>query len=238
MAKLQPVPRAPSIVAGREGAVAAALGIALLVAIVKPWGSGTERLEPAPSPTAAPTATPAPGRATSGAFDATLFGPFEPTPEWSIWQAGYFVSVMYVARAPRFEGPPLSGPSVPASSAPAPASSPQPGSEWPSSIVVGPNDHHLWLGINTPLGWTLESAVLRRIAEDGSSSSEVATRRVPSPWESHFTILAMASGDTDPTLMVWPAGRYRLELRVFPGDVRRTLEIRIESRPGRIGGQR
>jgi hypothetical protein len=101
---------------------------------------------------------------------------------------------------------------------------------------VGPDDHHLWLGVNTPRGWSLDSAVLRRVDQDGLSSI-VPTRLVPSPWASHFTIVAMASNGPDSTLPVWPAGDYRLELRVSPGDIRRTLEILVLTKPDPAGGE-
>jgi hypothetical protein len=222
MAELQPVPRARSPFHGREGSVAIVLGIALLVAIVKPWGSG----EPEPSPYRMPTPSPPASEASGGlvtTLHTDLFGPFEPTPEWSIWPAGYFVSVMYVARAPRSAGAspsPGSGPSA----------SPLPGAEWPATIDVGAEDHLLWLGIDTPRGWTLESAVLHRIDPDGTDTV-VATRMIPSPWPDHFSVLALGSSGAETSLAVWPAGDYRLALSVSPGDVRRTLQVRIRTIP-------
>ena len=152
MAELQPVPNAPSPVAGREGAVAVLLGIALLLVIVKPWGSAADRAEPSASPFPSHTAAPSASADTASVLEVDLFGPFEPTPEWSIWPAGYFVSVMYVARAPRTEAQPSLAPS---------ATSP-PGADWPARIEVGEQDHLLWLGIDTPRGFKLETATLRR----------------------------------------------------------------------------
>jgi hypothetical protein len=230
MAELQPVPNKPSPVAGREGAVALLLAIALLAVIIKPWGSTTDRAEATASPFPSHTAAPSTAVGGDSGLQVALFGPFEPTPEWSIWPAGYFVSVMYVARAPRREVPPSVAPSRrPGASPPAsatPSASPEPGAEWPSTIEVGADDHLLWLGIDTPRGWTLDSAVLRRIDDDGTSSV-VATRMIPSPWPSHFSVLAMAAGGDRGRLAVWPAGDYRLTLSVSPGGIRRTLEIRI-----------
>ena len=237
MAQLQPVPKVPSPVAGREGAVAIALGIALLVAIVKPWGSEPGRPDPTPFTSPTPTAADASKAvAESRELHTALFGPFEPTPEWSIWPAGYFVSVMYVARAPRSESraSPASDvvPGASASWSPDGAASlpPLPGSEWPASIDVGAEDHLLWLGIDTPRGWSLDAAVLHRIEADGTVTP-VAIKRVPSPWPSHFSVLALAAGGTDSSLAVWPAGDYRLELTASPGEIRHTLEIRILTTP-------
>lgn len=233
MAKLQPVPRAPSPFSGREGPVAIMLGIALLVMIVKPWGSGMP--EPTPYQTPTPTST---VTATSGGLATTLqtdlFGPFEPTPEWSIWPAGYFVSVMYVARAPRNEVPPSTAPGgrpdASHSASAEPSASPEPGAEWPATIEVGAEDHLLWLGIDTPRGWSLDSAILHRIAVDGTNRL-VPTRMIPSPWPSHFSVLALAARGDRTALAVWPAGDYRLTLRASPGDIQHTIEIRIRTTP-------
>jgi hypothetical protein len=230
MAELQPVPNNPSPVAGREGAVAVLLGIALLVVIVKPWGSTTDRAAATASPFPSHTAEPSTAVKDSD-LQVALFGPFEPTPEWSIWPAGYFVSVMYVARAPRTEPQPSLAP---------PATSP-PGADWPARIEVGEQDHLLWLGIDTPRGFKLETATLRRANADGTDTI-VDTRLIPSPWPSHFSVVALPRGTTDTALTVWPAGDYGLQLVVSPGDIRRTIQISIRTIPApappHVGDQR
>jgi hypothetical protein len=220
MAELQPVPNKPSPVAGREGAVAVLVGIALLLVIVKPWGSMADRARPTASPFPSHTATPSTAVGKDSDLQVALFGPFEPTPEWSIWPAGYFVTVMYVARAPRTE---------PRSSLAPPASAP-PGAEWPARIEVGEQDHLLWLGIDTPRGFKLETAALRRSNADGTSTI-VDTRLIPSPWPSHFSVVALPRRATDTGLTVWAAGDYHLQLAVSPGDIRRTIEISIHTVP-------
>lgn len=220
MAELQPVPNKPSPVAGREGTVAVLLGLALLLVIVKPWGSTTDRAAATASPFPSHTTEPSAAADKDSDLQVALFGPFEPTPEWSIWPAGYFVSVMYVARAPGTEPQPSLSP---------PATSP-PGADWPARIEVGEQDHLLWLGIDTPRGFKLETATLRRANADGSSTI-VATRMIPSPWPSHFSVVALPHGTTETALTVWPAGDYRLTLAASPGDVRRTIEISIHTIP-------
>jgi hypothetical protein len=244
MAPLQPVPKVPSPVAGREGAVAVLLGIALLLAIVKPWGSPANLVGPTPFASPAPGAEASTSVGNDSGLEVDLFGPFEPTPEWSIWPAGYFVSVMYVARAPGYDVRPSPAPSAGSPAPPAASAAtapPAPGSEWPSRIDVPPQDHLLWLGIDTPRGWSLDSAVLRRVNGDGSDTV-VPTRLIPSPWPSHFSVVALAGGTADSNLAVWPAGDYELELAVSPGDVRRTIEVRIRTipdpEPGRSRDQR
>jgi len=238
MAQLQPVPRAPSPFGGREGPLAVLVGMALLVAIVKPWGSGSEGA--VRTPFGSPTQVPSKAQASDSQapeLRAELFGPFEPNQEWSIWPAGYLTSVLYVERAPRTvvrasDGPSIVGPkgSASASTRPAPSASSPPGAEWPATIEVGPGDHLLWLGINTPRGWSLDRAVLRRTGTYGGSHV-VPTRRVPTPWPDHFTAIALTSAGVEGGLAVWPAGVYSLELRVSPGSIRRILEIRIETLP-------
>ena len=231
MAELQPVPHAPSPVAGREGAVAVLLVIALLAVIVKPWGSTADRAEPTASPFPSHTAQPSTAVGKAPDLQVALFGPFEPTPEWSIWPAGYFVSVMYVARAPRTEPRPSLALS---------ATSP-PGADWPARIEVGEQDHLLWLGIDTPRGFKLETATLRRVDADGTRTI-VDTRLVPSPWPSHFSVVALQRGTSDTALTVWPSGDYGLQLVVSPGDIRRTIEISIRTlpadKPAHVGDQR
>ena len=231
MAELQPVPNKPSPVAGREGTVAVLLGIALLVVIVKPWGSETDRAVANASPFPSHIAEPSTAVGKDADLQVALFGPFEPTPEGSIWPAGYFVSVMYVARAPRTE---------PRSSLAPPATAP-PGAEWPARIEVGEQDHLLWLGIDTPRGFKLETATLRRANADGTSTI-VDTRMIPSPWPSHFSVVALPHPATDTQLTVWPAGDYGLQLVVSPGDIRRTIEISIRTlpadKPAHVGDQR
>jgi hypothetical protein len=220
MAELQPVPNKPSPVAGREGAVAVLLGIALLAVIAKPWGATTDRAQATASPFPSHTAEPSTAVSKDSDLQVALFGPFEPTPEWSIWPAGYFVSVMYVARAPGNEAKPSL----------APAASALPGADWPARIEVGEQDHLLWLGIDTPRGFKLEMATLRRANADGTGTN-VDTRLIPSPWPSHFSVVALPRGTTDTALTVWPAGDYRLQLVVSPGDIRRTIEIDIHTIP-------
>jgi hypothetical protein len=210
------------------------VGIALLVAIIKPWGPETGAPMSSPYASSKVSASASDGRGFE--LRTEMFGPFEPTPEWSIWPAGYFVSVMYVARAPRnvvvaSPVPSDKGPNArPSPSVPAPSPSSPPGADWPATIDVGVDDHLLWIGINTPRGWTLDRALLRRIGADGASTA-VEIRRIPSPWPDHFTALALAAPGSERDLAVWPAGVYNLELAVSPGDIRRTLEIRIQTAP-------
>jgi len=246
MAQLQPVPRGPSPFAGREGPLVVVVGIALIIAIVKPWGPETGG--PMSSSIGSPTASASAAQASdSSELRKELFGPFEPEQEWSIWPAGYLTTVMYVARAPRTESgaspaSPSVGPNTSPSSpaVPAPSTSSPPGADWPATIVVGAGHHLLWIGINTPRGWSLDRAVLSRTGKDGSAlrrtvkdgtASVIETRRIATPWPDHFTALALAAPGVERSLAVWPAGTYSLELWVSPGNVHRTIKIRILTAP-------
>lgn len=249
MTATQRVPQPPSHLAGHEGALALAVLIAILAAIAKPWGAGSDETEAGRTafslPSASPSASAQPEPGSVGQlFDAAFYGPFEPPPEWSIWPAGYFVSVRFITRASDAgPGPsPLAsgaGSSLPARTAQGVMASPSPaaGPDWPSAIDVGPGDHLLWLGINTPSGWSIGEAVLRRVKRNGTGSV-VSTTRLPSPWEDHFTILGMPTGSSAEMLAVWPAGDYRLDLTVSPGDLERTIAIRVRTAGVTDGGRR
>ncbi len=57
----------------------------------------------------------------------------------------------------------------------------------------------------------------------------VATERLPSPWDDHFTVLGIPAADDGDTLSVWPTGDYRLDLTVLPGEIRRTIAIGVRT---------
>ncbi len=220
----------------------------VLLAIAKPWGSTAERPIPTPSAAAIATAVPS-GLSTTPdgefRFDPDMFGPFEPAPDWSIWPAGYFISVQYVTRAPG--GRAVASPAVPPPSAdptlpspgvtspnpgsPSPPPPTDPGPNWPAMIDVGPGDHLLWLGINTPRGWTVGDWALSRADPDGSLV-DVEVRRLPSKWDDHFTVLSLPAVAGSDGLADWPAGDYRLELSVSPGDIMQTIRIVVRTDVG------
>jgi hypothetical protein len=234
MTDVQRVSRPGSPFGGRDRAIALVATIGILAAIAKPWGSDadrTGRASPSPLPSTA-ASTPA-AELAGHAFDPQLFGPFEPHPDWSIWPAGYFVSVQYVTR----RGGPSAAPSaaLPSSESPppaSPASSPAnvAGPDWPPVIVVGPGDHLLWLGVDTPLGWRIRETTLRRIGP-GGALVVVPITRLPSDWDDHFAVLGIPVTASSDQLTAWPRGDYRLSITVDPGAVTRTISIRIETVP-------
>lgn len=222
---------------GRDRAIAAAVAFGLFVAIIKPWGGEPGTAVATPRSSASPVATIAPVDLAGHGYDQKLFGPFEPAPDWSIWPAGYFVSVRYVSRqaidSPADDPPAAPGgtPSPVASATPTPAPSPpDAGPAWPSEILVGPGDHLLWLGINTPHGWTIRATSLRRMAPDGSLE-DVPLTRLPSDWDDHFAVLGIPVEPAADRLIDWPPGRYRLAITVDPGRVTRTIEVLVLTTP-------
>jgi hypothetical protein len=221
---------------GRDRAIAALVAFGLFVAIIKPWGSEPGAAIATPRPSASPAATIAPDDLAGHGYDQKLFGPFEPAPDWSIWPAGYFVSVRYVTRQ-AVESPPAGPaaspgdrPSASATPSASPRSPADDGPAWPSEIVVGSGDHLLWLGVNTPLGWTIRAASLRQTDTDGSPA-DVPLTRLPSDWDDHFAVLGIPVEPGSDRLIDWPPGEYRLSITVDPGHVTRTIEISIQTAP-------
>jgi hypothetical protein len=223
---------------GRDRAIGAVVAIGIAVAIIKPWGGGPGLSPATPRPSPSVAATPAPAVLDGHAFDPKLFGPFEPAPDWSIWPAGYFVSVRYVSRqavdSPATEPPAAPGtepsPAVPPTPSPDPAGPPDEGPAWPHEIVVGPGDHLLWLGINTPLGWTIRDTSLTRTSP-GVATEDVPLTRLPSDWDDHFAVLGIPVAPGAERLVDWPPGHYRLAITVDPGRVTRTIEVQILTTP-------
>ena len=222
---------------GRDRAIGTVVAIGILVAIIKPWGSGPASTAATPRPSASSAATAAPVTLAGHSYDQKLFGPFEPAPDWSIWPAGYFVSVRYVSRqaidSPANGPAPAGGAPSPTASVtptPAPSGPPDAGPAWPPEIVVGPGDHLLWLGINTPHGWTIRATSLRRTAT-GGALEDVPLTRLPSDWDDHFAVLGIPVEPASDRLIDWPPGRYRLAITVDPGRVTRTIDVLVLTTP-------
>jgi hypothetical protein len=234
MSDLQRVP-GPRVPFGRHGDLTA-LGLLVIVAtlIVKPWGDTSVPLDAAAPPSPSPVATPAPTAFEAGyGYDQSIFGPFEPNPEWSIWPAGFFVTVLYVTREAREEAVPVS-PAPTGTGSPAPTEGAGPGATsapatgWPEVVTIGPGDHLLWLGINTPIEWTVGEATVWREAL-GEPRTEVPVVRLPSSWGPHFTILGIPAAAGSDRLAIWPQGSYDVEVTLDPGAVARSIRIEIQT---------
>lgn len=223
---MSPVPRPRFVLEGRGNRVLLVVVIILLVALVKPWGqAGTTA--PVPSQATATTPSPSLPRPTtdpadsfSRTYDPLVFGDHELQPAWGLWPAGYLVSFGFAMRA-ESSSPPSGAPA--SSEAAADPRTPI----WPAAIDIPSGNHLLLIGINTPNGYSLDRIDLVRRQTDGSVS-EVAVQRLPSPWPSHFTVIAIDNGSGGPRLDFWAPGDYRLELTIDPGPIDRSIEVRVE----------
>jgi hypothetical protein len=155
---------------GRSAKVLGLVVIALLVALIKPWGTGPAPVARTAVPSATATAVVVAASPTPfdpfANYDHEIFGVYEPAPRWELWPAGYLVTFGYAIRiesgpstapettvgqhpipsSPPASGVPASGapapsPSAPSSSAPTPAASGAPASPAPSADL-GPEP--LW----------------------------------------------------------------------------------------------
>jgi hypothetical protein len=232
MSDLQRVP-APRLPFARHGDVAA-LGLLVIVAalIVKPWGETSAALDAGSRPTASPAATPAPTAIEAGyAYDQSIFGPFEPNPEWSVWPAGFFVTVLYVTR--ETQPTPVPGSPAPATGSPAPTGAATGGpsgteADWPAVVTIGPGDHLLWLGINTPIEWSARKATVWRETA-GSPRTAVPVVRLPSSWGPNFIVIGIPVAAGSERLTIWPQGSYVVEVTLDPGAVKRSIRVEIQT---------
>ena len=224
-----PVRRPQFFLEGRGNKILGLLVVALLVALVKPWGLAVNAPEPSsaalasapPSSAPIPPSTPDPEDLISRVYDPLIFGDKELRPTWGLWPAGYLVSFGFAMRAEP-TNPPKATP-IPSGVRP---ESPTP--IWPAAIDIPTGNHMLLIGINTPLGYSLDEVGLVRIAPDGSSTN-VPVQRLPSPWPSHFTVVALDTGAAGTRLDFWPPGDYRLGLVINPGSIDRSIEVRVET---------
>lgn len=213
--------------------------VGLLIAIAKPWGNGIgPSSASAPQPSLGPAATPKPSASTlSGTYDFLAFGTNEPPPGWELWPAGSLASYSYAMRidmavsaVPTSEPAGSVGPgSPPPTPAPTPVGAPSAAgvpASWPTIRVPRGSILDL-VGINQPLGYSVHVTGLTRIEDDGSVT-RLRALLATSPWPDHFTTVGYAPRATEDAMAPWPRGRYRLELTIDPGGVRRTLEIVVE----------
>lgn len=241
----------PSSPLGRHvGRLIAVVVVAVLIAVVKPWGTGTPSApvaaaSPAPTPAPTPLATVRPRL-----YDFLSFGTNQPPPRWEMWPAGNLASFSFamridleppVAPAPESSGsanPPVS-PIPMATAIPVGGGGDSPGETvpdpWPTiRIPVGSNLD--LIGINTPLGFTVRVLSMRRVGAEGNASAIRAILGT-SPWPEHFTIIGYGAEGGPDAMQPWPAGRYQVDLDIDPGAVSRTIDIVIDgAAPGASAG--
>ena len=200
MAELQPV-RPPRSSLGGHGALAGTIVvIAIIAAMVKPWGwAGGPPLATFPSTPA--LESPAEERPQAelpspSGFDLRyrpdLFGGPEPLPGWGLWPAGYLVTFGFAAPVPPNAAPASSPSAGPGRSAGSARPSSTPALSWPVRFDVSEGSHLLVLGINTPLGYRVSQVALQRYAA-GDALVPVGIERLPSPWPDHFAVIGVRS---------------------------------------------
>lgn len=231
MSDLKPVSRPAFLLDGRGGQVLAVIGLAIVIALLKPWGDPGAPTPlpiaasvPTPSPSPAASRTPDPLDVDSRPYDPLIFGDKELRATWGLWPAGYMVSFGFAMRAEP-SSPPAGGPSRGPTSLDETA-----GPIWPEAIDVPHGNHLLLIGVNTPVGFSLDDVRLTRNLADGRVEV-VPIVRPPSPWPSHFNVIAVDDGYGTSRTAFWTPGLYRLDLVVDPGTIERSIEIRIEGRP-------
>lgn len=189
-------------------------------------------------------------------YDPRLFGGREPDPAWELWPAGYVVQFGFAGPLPVLgqpgsspgpgsspapsPGPVASGPPAPShdpgasgdpgpspvTAPPTPTPSPR-GTEGPV-VDLGPTNHLIALGINTPLDVQVVDFALW-FADPGRACCErrLEIIRLPTLWESlHFTAIAVVSADDPLVPGPWPVGEYRLDLATASGEVR-SVRLRV-----------
>lgn len=241
MTEVRKVSRSSSRFDRHAGLIVAAVLTAILIAILKPWGTGDR-----PTAIATPSARPSESASPSAAagprlYDFLTFGTNEPPPSWELWPAGNLASYYFAMRidmATRALADPTTvpsdGPTPTATPIPigSPGDGPDPGavpSSWPT-IRIPVGSHLDLLGLNRPLGYSIEVLALTRLNDDGTATLVHAILGT-SPWPDHFTIIGYAAtGGADPTAMQpWPPGSYRLDVVIEPGHVDRAVDIVIET---------
>jgi hypothetical protein len=206
---------------------------AILVAVLKPWGDGS----PAPIggvASAAPSATASPDSVAvrnGRVADFLTFGTNEPPPGWELWPAGNLASFYF---AMRIDMAPRATPGPSGSLAPAPTSTAagvdQPATvpdQWPTIDIPAGSTLDL-LGINHPVEYRITMVAFEQL--DAIPGHPVRGVLATSPWPTHFTIIGVSTDASD-TIRAWPVGRYRLEVRIDPGGVRRSVEIVVQPTP-------
>ena len=245
MAEFERVPLRPRPKRNWLPSAGVAFAVFLVLVIAKPWE--TSRTPAAGDPTARPTFFIAPTERTGQPeYNPLLFGLREPDPAWELWPAGYVVRFGMAgplkvtgddgaspapskgaSGAPSPGAPSLAAPSPATSASAAPSATEAPAE--PGVIDLGPSDHLVALGINTPLDFRVISIDLAFEAGEDCCLEAVPYVHLPTFWESeHFVVIApedpSASGQPD----TWKAGEYVLYLAAQDGELR---EIRFVVRP-------
>jgi hypothetical protein len=237
MTELRKVTGPPSPVERHAGRIVAIVVIALLIAIVKPWGGSPDHQIPvaaaSPSPTPIPTTRPTPR---PRLYDFLSFGTNQPPPGWEMWPAGNLASFSFAMRVDlrppdAVAASPEGSPSASSSATGIPVASSDEGlgtvpATWPTiRIPVGSNLD--LIGLNYPRGFSVRVVSLHQV-DAAKGSTAVRAIIGTSPWPDHFTIVGFAPSNGPDAMEPWQPGTYRLDLTFDPGAVSRSVEVVIE----------
>jgi hypothetical protein len=242
MAEFQPVPIGRPAPRSWLPAIGAALAIVLLLAIVEPWAP-PDPAAPGAGVAAVPTGVVAPAtarpRPDRDSYDPRLFGLHEPGPAWELWPAGYVVE--FGIAGPRVvRGQETAGPSQRSDEtaepegtgtigAPAPTPTPPPLAPEGDVVDLGPADHLIALGINTPADVRIADVRLLQQGRRRCFCVDVRLVRLPTPWASkHFVVIGIADPERPGEPGPWIPGEYLLELVTVEGDVR-AVRVRVSA---------
>ena len=241
MAEFERVPLRPRPDRNWLPGIGMAFAAFLLIAIVKPWDLG--RTATGAAATAGPTFFVRPTERTGARpYDPQLFSGREPDPAWELWPAGYVVQFGLAGpvrvhdpsgsfppgptRAPPSTDPAPSAPHDSDGTAAPSGAGPTPVAPLGGGVVeLGPADHLIALGINTPLEFRVETVALSRLED--ATITPIPIVRLPTLWESnHFTVIAPEDSGAAGQAAAWDPGLYRLELTTAFGEVR-VLDLRV-----------
>lgn len=233
MSELRRVTGPPSGIDRHLGPILVIVLIAVIVAVVKPWGSAQTGsvavIPPSPGPTQNPSAAqsrPAGPRE----YHIVDFGVREPPPTWEIWSAGSLSSFGFAMRVDVSPSvvpltSPAATPEAAGSIAPVTAAMDIP-AVWPT-IEIPPGNQLDLIALNRPLGHTIAVVGFTRDVEGGGVTALPPILGV-SPWPSHFTEIGLGDGDATDGMQHWPPGTYHLELAIGPGTDTRSLEVIVD----------
>lgn len=232
MAEIQRVPLGRPPAGSWLPSVAMTAVIVLALVVIKPWAPPRAAADATPAPTfyIAPVAT---ERSGPRPYDARLFGGREPEPAWELWPAGYVVHFGLAgpvkvqgqdgaSPAPGASGPAgVASPSAsPSTSGPAPTEAPLA----PGVVDLGPADHLVALGINTPLDARVTDVALWFYHGDDCCIERLDIVQLPTLWESdHFIVIAPADPDDPGKAASWLVGQYLLDVTTAQGEVRQVM---------------
>jgi hypothetical protein len=233
MSDLKPVSKPNFLLEGRGAQIVIVILLAIIVAMLKPWGSGSDgpsAVLPAatalPSPSSSPIPTRDIGDGVSRPYDPLIFGDKEMQAAWGVWPAGYLVTFGFAMRAD-----PTARPSADATASGQPVSSDAADiPAWPAGIDLPVGNHLLLIGINTPLDYHVRTARLTRLGPD-AAGTDVPLIRPTSPWPLHFTVIGVDGGHGADRPAFWLPGSYRLDLVIDPGPIERSIEVTVASGP-------